>query len=159
MTIEVLHPIRTAAEYAVLCLAGGSCGDPNDNGNIGPATSEQHPRACWNCEQGREAMRAIYGELPAVTYRPGWEFRWSCANGLLFLHCIVGEPDAKGWDAVTGERRGSGDWMWVTELPLNPKWLLGKIAQMENHERREWFKVDGHPPCWPHRTGGGRAGR
>lgn len=104
-------------------------------------------------------MRAIYGELPAVTYRPGWEFRWSCANGLLFLHCIVGEPDAKGWDAVTGERRGSGDWMWVTELPLNPKWLLGKIAQMENHERREWFKVDGHPPCWPHRTGGGRAGR
>jgi hypothetical protein len=46
-------------------------------------------------------------------------------------------------------------WAYVTDLELRNKNLLynlirGLISQLDDHERDEWFKVDGYPIYWPH---------
>ena len=137
----------TMADMAVMCLTGGLDGECREDGNSPP---EDHPRWCDGCEHGRAGLLRLYGDLPKITYQPGWLFRWSCANGHLFLHTIVGEPNAKGYCSVTGRWRGPGDWMWITELPLDVAWLARRIAQMEHHERREWLQIDGDAPLYPH---------
>ena|ERR1039458_9270577 len=146
-TYEKAEP-WTLEQFAIGCVCGnGECGDL--------ATVEKFPRWC-DCPKGRVELEALYGLLPKITYQPGWLFRWSCANGLLFLHFIAGEPHAKGFSAVTGKPRGCTDWMFSVDgdsgltWPLDPRWLLDKLTSMEDHERREWLKVDGVAPFNPH---------
>jgi hypothetical protein len=143
----------TLDQFAIGCIGGnGECGEPMLTCNGSP---ERFPRWC-DCPKGRAELEAIYGPLPTITYQPGWVFRWSCANGMLFLHFIAGEPHAKGFSAVTGKPRGCTDWMFAVggdlglTFPVEPQWLLDKLADMEDHERREWLKIDGTRPFDPH---------
>jgi hypothetical protein len=129
------------------------CFAPSDSGrceSTGNSPPEDDPRYCNACPEGQVGLFRIYGKLPVITYQPGWNFGWSCANGLLFLHCMVGEPNSKGFCSRTGQRRGTTDSMWITGLPLDTEWLRDMIAQMEEHERHEWLKVNGIAPFYPH---------
>ena len=93
-------------------------------------------------------------DCPTVTYKPGWEFSWERANDLLFLRVRIGPPDAKAFDSATGELRDPpSSFLFVCPEPFNPMWLLLLLGDLEEHERREWIKLDGEQVFNPHVIG------
>ncbi len=143
----------TFEQMATICLEGGLDGHCPDHGNcrsLSPEGAEEHPRWCDGCPAGRAGLHRLYGDLPIITYQPGYLFRWSCANGLLFLHTIIGEPAVKAWCSRTGQLRGIHNWIHIVDLPLDPALLEERLAQADEHERHEWLRIDGVAPFYPH---------
>ena len=113
--------------------------------------SENEPRWCDASHEGRAALLGIYGELSVIEYQPGWSFRWSCANGLLFLHVVPG--GVKTLCSRTGDRRPVPHFMYIIDDVRRAdltNWLRKELEEMDAHERDEWLVVDGERPFDPH---------
>ena len=93
--------------------------------------------------------------LRRITYKPGWtvelyggdyegpwvDIRFEC-------------PDAYQPDQTTSIRVRSPVPPTFTDADF-VEWLLWRIRRVEDHECREWFKVDGSAWADPHRCPGG----
>lgn len=88
--------------------------------------------------------------LPVITYKPGWAFSWSQNEEHTFLHISCSAPE-KALDSRTGEERQPYSITLICPMPFTATWLLWELAEMEEHERREWLKLDGEAPFDPHR--------
>ncbi len=87
--------------------------------------------------------------MPVVTYKPGWSFRWTREKAGDFLWIRVEGPDAKGWDADTLIKRDV-EFCFLIPMPFDPAYLLNRLNGIEDHETREWFRVDGVKVADPH---------
>ena len=89
---------------------------------------------------------------PAITYKPGWSFQWGEPHDDgRWLETHVEQPDAKGWDRDHHEKR-SVTFAFVAPQPFDPEWLRNRIAGIEDHETREWLRVDGVLVFDPHKA-------
>lgn len=117
------------------------------------------------------AQRRVDDWLARFTYRPGWRFFTDISTyGDLRLHLRYKAPDT--WSSITPDpddpwaapypeiQLGMSErlsHMMVLDLgePYITKAVYGVIRQMEDHERLEWFKVDGKHRWPPHTPDGG----
>jgi len=116
------------------------------------AKAEPHPGPSFSHDFGctHDPCRCVLSVLPRITYQPGWSFEWQVNDeGIVLLHMRCSAP-FKSLDSVTGAHRGD---YWVVvqpPMPFDPQWLLDLLAWTEDHERREWLKIDGIAPFYPH---------
>ena len=103
----------------------------------------------------RAARRAlttaeIQAELERVTYKPGWSF--TCYDGRWEgQHLVITV------DVLDAGRPGQSVTLDVhSSLPPIPDvaylhtWLAWRLGRIENHEMREFLRVDGHAVFDPH---------
>lgn len=91
-------------------------------------------------------------EHPSISYKPGWTFAWKENAGLWLLQISCSAPE-KQLDSVTGADRGGYSIFVLPPDPFDPRWLLQALADIEEHERREWLRVDGDRVFNPHVMG------
>lgn len=82
--------------------------------------------------------------LPEVTYRPGWSFRWDTINSVPALFATVNNTDSE-----TGEPRTATYTRCIAD-PVSPEKILAFLLGIEDHETREWLRLDGHLVSDPH---------
>lgn len=90
-----------------------------------------------------EPLRAI---LRTFTYRPGWKF--AIVDGRLMIRAMVIDTNDHSQmtplcnvQSIPEFVRKDFDW---------PRWLLHVILEIEDHEAREFFKIDGVKVFDPH---------
>jgi hypothetical protein len=98
-------------------------------------------------------VKRLEAMLARVTYKPGWrlEIRPSPAQGVQKALYVVAEI-ANSW-------RPEEDGYFGRSAPIPPsldkaafyRFVFEEVLEMERHEAREWFRVDGVPPFDPHR--------
>lgn len=92
----------------------------------------------------------IQGALDRITYRPDWTFtayedQWEGP------HLLIVAPVPNSYRPTETVDLGIR-----SPLPPMPdtealhRWLAWRLGRVENHEMREWFKVDGRPLFDPH---------
>ena len=93
--------------------------------------------------------------LRGVTYRPGWSFRsGGLADGSQYVIVLATGPDV----CDPGKRFVAGPLFRVPEdIPTRTQfldWLVDScIPGVEEHERWEWFRIDGRRHRNPHAPG------
>lgn len=118
-------------------------------------------------DAGYDALARL---LPRVTYRPGWTLHLDWAydgpadrDGTLALVVTTGSDILEG-DEATGRYvyRGTIDPTTSRDFPVVhafrvpescsdwPRWVLDRLIDVETHETREFFRVDGHTSYHPH---------
>jgi hypothetical protein len=112
-----------------------------------------------------EVYRRVRGFLDRFAYKPGWRFAvtpppsfWERGLLQVTLWTLNARHDPPG-EGHPVELRGEFHLPDLQALDLDgvdgarylPDWLLEIILGMEDHEAREWFRVDGQLPYDPHR--------
>ena len=96
-------------------------------------------------------------EMLPISYKPGWSFSWSQANGMIFLTIDVSAPSEKGTCSRCGGARPGPCWMFTPPLPFRTEWLVAKLEELEAHERAEWLTINGVRVLDPHPETSNRA--
>lgn len=86
--------------------------------------------------------------LRKFTYRPGWKFSVFRARTLRIDAYVVDTDDHRRTILVTFEIG------LPYPVPMHmdwQEWLFRQVMEVENHEAREFFKIDGAKPYDPHK--------
>lgn len=95
--------------------------------------------------------------LWSITYKPGWQLEWSRVWGgdlgwLLRFEWKAVRPDRE--TGVEGEGQGGPTYVPYSDLKGGEhlmRLVFGAVLRYEEHEAREFFKVNGERPFDPHK--------
>lgn len=100
--------------------------------------------------RSRLSTAEIQAELERVSYKPGWTF--TCYDGRWegqHLAITVEVPDAtRPGRTVTLDVHSSLP--PIPDVPYLHTWLAWRLGRIENHEMREFLRVDGKAAFDPH---------
>lgn len=88
--------------------------------------------------------------LSRFTYRPGWDFNILRERDTYILHISADVVDSDNPHKIAPLQFAHGIPQFVPPAFDWQRWLLDMIMEVERHECREFFKIDGVKVYDPH---------
>ena len=98
-------------------------------------------------------IEQIQAELARITYRPGWTFE-AYQGPWEGQHLVIRAEVVNAFNPATTVTLDIHSMLPpIPDAAYLHRWLAWRLARIEVHEAREFFRVDGKPPFDPHAAG------